>query len=767
VTAARAPSPTERRDAVAEGDGREDQAPQPAGSGDRALGRRGVLAVALTGLALAAGALAATGPAAGAAGLLVAVFATLLATRLGSERVDANPSELSRAWTAALALVPGAATVYLAFASGGFFPLTFAFAGLLAGALLLVHVTLAPEPFETLGAAAATAAGALALYAAWTLASGSWSGAPGRAFVEGARALLYLLVLLLFASSAGGTRRLRLMLRSLALGSVAVCAFALLSRLLPDLWPVAPGEVASRLSYPLTYSNALGLIAALGALLSVHLTSDHGERGPTRVLAASALPGLAVALLLTLSRGAIGAGLAGLVVYVALARPRALPGAVLAATAPIAFAVVFAYRSEVLFTDDRASLLARSEGRAVVLVLVLCTLGAATLRTLLLPLDANLTRLRLSRRTRFVGVAVAVAAALAAAIPLAAALEAPARAAAKYERFFEAGALPATYDQRARLSEAGSNFRLAYWRVAVEAFREQPARGSGAGTYALLWARDRPVAGHKVENAHSLYLETAAELGAVGLVLLGTALMAMLAAALACVRGAHRAAYACVASVLVTWLVHAGVDWDWEMPALTVAVFAVGGHVLGREGRVERPRARAPRPRRSLPTPRLAAALACSVVIAVPALLLGFEARLDAAADAARAGDCKTAATRAASARALLDARPEPYRILGLCRARAGSMPGAVRAYAAAARRDPGNWRDQYALALARSAAGLDARPEARRARRLNPRHPWSAYAVRLLAADDPEVRRAQALFAPGAPELLGAAPVRRRAPAG
>jgi hypothetical protein len=222
-----------------------------------------------------------------------------------------------------------------------------------------------------------------------------------------------------------------------------------------------------------------------------------------------------------------------------------------------------------------------------------------------------------------------------------------------------------------------------------------------------------------------------------------------------------------VAAVLVTWLVHAGLDWDWEMPAVTVPVFALGGAVLARARRGARPDTSGRSSRRRCPGARAAAALACVLLTAPLAVLLGFEARLDGAVDAERAGDCEEATARADSARALLDVRPEPYRLLAVCHARAGSPRGAVDAYAAAARRDPGNWRDHYALALARAAAGLDPRRAARRARRLNPRHPWSTYAGRLLVAEDPEVWRAQALFAPGAHQVLRGARVPPGAPRG
>src|SRR5207244_11142615 len=64
---------------------------------------------------------------------------------------------------------------------------------------------------------------------------------------------------------------------------------------------------------------------------------------------------------------------------------------------------------------------------------------------------------------------------------------------------------------------AGAN-RPHYWHVAWKAYRLNPVTGSGAGTFDSFWLRYRPVASF-ARDAHSLYVETLAELGPVGLAL--------------------------------------------------------------------------------------------------------------------------------------------------------------------------------------------------------------------------------------------------------
>jgi hypothetical protein len=112
-----------------------------------------------------------------------------------------------------------------------------------------------------------------------------------------------------------------------------------------------------------------------------------------------------------------------------------------------------------------------------------------------------------------------------------------------------------------------------YWHVAWEEVRVAPLAGQGAGTFHLSWLELRPIDA-SVQDAHSLYLEMLAELGAVGLALLLLALAPPLVVAL---RGAR---FPAAAAGYVAFLFHAGVDWDWELPAVTVAGLLCGAQLL-------------------------------------------------------------------------------------------------------------------------------------------------------------------------------------------
>ena len=109
--------------------------------------------------------------------------------------------------------------------------------------------------------------------------------------------------------------------------------------------------------------------------------------------------------------------------------------------------------------------------------------------------------------------------------------------------------------------------------VAVKQFDAQPFHGSGAGTYEFVWRERRPT-DDIVVDAHSLYVEAMGEMGVVGLLLVVATVVGILVAVARRLRGDNRVLYAALLGSVVAWALHAGYDWDWEMPAVTAWVFA-------------------------------------------------------------------------------------------------------------------------------------------------------------------------------------------------
>jgi hypothetical protein len=637
-----------------------------------------------------------------------------------------------RLGTAALVLLPAALTVYLSFHAGGFFPATPALVALLLGQVLLVRTLTAEHPVAGSTRALAVATTALALYAAWGLASALWSDALGRALVEFDRVLMYLLVLLLFGSMRWTAAQARWMVRAFAAGLVVVCAAALISRVLPDVLHTSPDFAKDRLSYPLTYWNALGFLAALAVLLCASLTSDEREAPVIRVLAAAALPVAATTLYFTLSRGGIAACLLGLVVLVAVTRPRGLLTGALAVAGPMAVALVSAYHADLLVSSDPTAAAAVVQGHHVALVVGLAALAAGAIRLLLCPLDTRLARATLPAPSRRAGAGLA-AGAVAVLVVAGIAAGLPGTVAQGYRDFVGHDAVGEGENVRGRLTDPGNAGRVSHWRVALRAMEDAPVTGSGLGTFEIEWARRRPETG-SVVNAHSLYLETLGELGLVGGLLLGVALATMLLAFARRARGPDRRLYGTLLAAAVAWAFHAGVDWDWQMPATTLWLFAFGGVVLSARAAGE--------PVRFGDRWRLPAAAGWLALLVTPLLVLTSQSRVHAAVDHFGAGDCPAATKDALSSIRWLNVRAEPYQILAYCDLRQGRTAEAVRAMREAVRLDPHSWETSYGLALALASAGSTPTRELRRAVRQNPREVLIRDSLPGLESSSPARRR-------------------------
>jgi hypothetical protein len=220
--------------------------------------------------------------------------------------------------------------------------------------------------------------------------------------------------------------------------------------------------------------------------------------------------------------------------------------------------------------------------------------------------------------------------------------------------------------------------RAAYWDVALADAGAHPALGSGAGTFHQVWVERRPTP-NEAFDAHSLYLETLAELGPLGLLLVAGTL------ALPFVRGRGTALGAYAAFV-----VQAGIDWEWELPAVTLAGLLCGVAALRSDLVTSKSQGRRDR------ALGLAAALALAVFAAV-----------------GLAGNRAIASGDVAAGKRWAPWSAEPYRAES--RARGGDV-GPLRE---AIRRDPNDW--SLWAALAQVARGAERERAAREAARLNP----------------------------------------------
>jgi tetratricopeptide (TPR) repeat protein len=183
---------------------------------------------------------------------------------------------------------------------------------------------------------------------------------------------------------------------------------------------------------------------------------------------------------------------------------------------------------------------------------------------------------------------------------------------------FKEGGGPA--EEESRFASGGSN-RWDFWRVAWDAFKDEPVRGLGSENFQRLYLREGDST-EKPRYPHSLELGVLSQLGLVGGLLLGGAFAAMVAAAAGVLRAgyAHRAAAAAAAGIFAYWLAHASVDWFWEFAGLTAPALAMLGiaAALGRPAPAERGQTRQVRGRRALIAATTVVALALAASFAAP-----------------------------------------------------------------------------------------------------------------------------------------------------
>jgi hypothetical protein len=504
---------------------------------------------------------------------------------------DAQPVSPSRApageWPqmAATGLL-AALLVALAFADGGYFPAAYTLAGAVAFAAVGLLVLVRPPRLET---PALVALAALAAFAAWSGISAGWSLVADAPSLDMQRSLLYVALLALGLLASTGQRGAGLLVWSV-LGVVAiVVGTGLLSRLQPDLVAgavVAPGTVDVRLSYPLGYWNAFGALATIAGVLAIGLAADPRAARVLRAGAAGLAVLALVAMYLSLSRGAWLAFVAAVVVLIALSRHRGTLLASLAIVGAGAVVALLALRSYPALVDGpRPPGAHEAQGDAytarliIVVLLAVAAQAVATAPAVVAPATALLARVR--------GPLIAATCAVAllggvAGLALKGG-DAASWVSSQWDDFSSPDA-PLPAQGTSRLTSAGSS-RSATYRVALDAFAAQPLHGEGAGSYEVRWMRTRTL-DDKLRDAHSLPLQTLAELGLAGLALLAAFAGAVLLALWRSIRRCgvlRRSQAAAVGAAFCAWLVHASIDWDWEMPALTGVAIVLSATLFARD----------------------------------------------------------------------------------------------------------------------------------------------------------------------------------------
>lgn len=519
--------------------------------------------------------------------------------------------------------------------------------------------------------------------AVWSAVSVLWAESEDSAWTEANRLSFYAASFGLSLWCIRSVRSARTVVAALAV-ALGVFVVVVTVRLFSP-----PSEFdAFRLVEPLGYVN--GMAGSLMMAVWVFLGLIHWPRLPSLLSGgAVALATLSGCLLVLTQSRAVVPAIAASAVVLFLFAPQRVPRAwalivVCGATAAAVPTLLDVYQ-QVDQVGERATPTEDAVQRAA-LAAVVVSLAAGALWAVATAIRSRVTSESLRRS----------AVVLAAAIPLAAAVVGLAlignpveRAKRGYDDFTSPRVVVPTNNRYASLT---TTTRYDFWRVAWDAFRDHPARGLGAGNFAVVFPSRRRTPEY-VRNPHSIEVQVTSELGVVGGVLLlgfiGAASWSVVRRRGPTVAGADLTVLVVGAGVFSVWLVHTSIDWLHNLPGVT------GMALLGLALIVVRPQPAADRPRPGKAYRRWLPLAAAVPLLALAAGSVGRALAADAYLRQAKGHLPGRPDLALRDARRSLDLNPEAmsaYYTSAAASAGLGSYDGARQALLEATRREPSNY---------------------------------------------------------------------------
>jgi O-Antigen ligase len=393
---------------------------------------------------------------------------------------------------------------------------------------------------------------AFAAFVLWQAASIAWSIQPARSWDYANRGIVYLAFAAVGALLGGVAPRRLAYAAAVLLGALFVWALA--AKVIPGLYRDY-GRLA-RLRYPIGYWNELALLGAASVPIGLWLTRR------VRLAAGLLLYAALVVVLLTYSRVGIVLSVLVALVYLALDERRLETIGVLAVAWIVGAAVAgVALLLPGVSDDGQPHDVRVHDGLLFALALLV---GAALVA---LVLRYVVTRAVNARVVRAVAVALA---ALALAALAASVVRAGGPGDWVSDRWHEfSNPVSAQIgNQPGRVVSVSSSNRWRWWQEAWNAFTDDPAQGTGAGTFGLTdrIQRDSPLA---VVEPHSMLLQFLSELGLIGFLLYGAVLVAI-----------ARRTFLPLGLAIAVCVLHSFVDIDWDYIAVQGPLFLLVGALI-------------------------------------------------------------------------------------------------------------------------------------------------------------------------------------------
>ena len=476
---------------------------------------------------------------------------------------------------------------------------------LIAGALVAVVLALAPPGIRLYGL---WPIGLLLAFTALTGLSVVWSVAPDASWQDTGRMLAYsgvftAAVALAWLVPAGW----RGLLGGIVLAAVVVCAYALLTKVLPNELTVShEASFYARLQEPYGYWNAIGLTAAMGAIGCLWLGARRAGHALLTALAYPAMGLMIVTLMLAYSRGALAALVVGVVAWMCIV-PLRLRGARVLIVGGVGAAPVIGWDfSRHALSSEGISLAMRTTAGHQLGALIGAMLLVLTLVGIAIGFFGD-------RRAPSAGARRAAGITLAALLALVLLVGAGGLAASKrgltgtishdLSSLANPNA-PVPANTPGRLTAVGS-VRARYWKEALEVFKAHPALGAGAAGYGTARLRYR-TQNLDVRQAHGYIPQTLADLGIVGMAITLALLIAWMVAA---GRSTHpfnrrwrarrsppsvawrdepvaytpeRIGMLAMLCIVIVFGVHSFADWTWYVPGDAFVALLCAGWLVGR-----------------------------------------------------------------------------------------------------------------------------------------------------------------------------------------
>lgn len=547
---------------------------------------------------------------------------------------------------------------------------------------------MAPVPGDPPGRSFALVGGLILALCLLSALSTIWSVSVTASLADAGRILAYLGFFSASYLVSRTPKQRKWFARGIAAGIAVVLLLAIGDRLIPGGGASAEGFGTDRLSFPVDYWNGNGIFFAIGVAFYVWLASQAHSRNWRMVLVALSTLA-AAALYLTYSRGGLLVGILSLVLlfFLSADRLRILGISLISiAGAFLTLLVISGFPEVGGSTPGDPSV---GESLVATAGIVICLAAAASLVEGGLGLarrspERTKTAVSVSRDRRLLTVLGGSLTTLLLAGILFFGHEA-------WEQFSD-GDIPSNPDPGSRFTELSGAYRYDFMGVAIDTFAEEPALGTGAGTWSIAWTRerDKPVVS---QDSHSFYLQSLSDLGVPGgLLAIGLA-AALIGLAVAVYRRGREPDAPLILAVTITFLLALSLDWFWRLGATAALLLLLAAWIAGNEpwGRTARGRRlRSPGSSAGVKVAGLFVAWVAIVCLAVPAIADHYQ---EAAADSVRAGDIEKAADKSNTASSLEPWAAEPHMQLGTIAESRGQIGLALAEYDKAIELEPRNWR--------------------------------------------------------------------------